>query len=63
MDQSYAATEIRIKEAINAINTRKNAKHSAIAREFHVIAAEGRVGVLGIKHETSICQYFVDVEQ
>lgn len=36
MDQSYAAIELRIQNAIDAINTRKNAKHSAIAREFHV---------------------------
>ena len=36
MDQSYAAVEKRIKDAIDAINTRKNAKHSVIAREFHV---------------------------
>ena len=36
MDQSYAAVEKRIKDAINAINTRKNAKHKAIAREFQV---------------------------
>ena len=36
MDQSDAAVEKRIKDAIDAINTRKNAKHSAIAREFNV---------------------------
>ena len=36
MNQSYAATESRIHDAIDAINTRQNAKVKAIAREFDV---------------------------
>ena len=36
MNQSYAAIEIRIQEAINAFNTRNNARIINIAKEFHV---------------------------
>ena len=36
MDQSYSAVESRIQDAINALNTRTNAKVKAIAREFKV---------------------------
>ena len=36
MDMSYSAVERRIADAINAINTRANAKISETATEFHV---------------------------
>ena len=36
MNQSYAATESRIHNVIDAINTRQNAKVKAITREFDV---------------------------
>lgn len=36
MDMSYAAVESRIQEAIDAFNTRQNAKISSLAQEFHV---------------------------
>ena len=54
MPESYTIIENRISKAIDALNSRKNAKLSAIAREFNVPRERLRSRVKGVPSKTKV---------
>ena len=54
MPESYTIIENRIAKAIDALNSRKNAKLSAIAREFNVPRGRLRSRVKGVSSKTKV---------
>ena len=54
MAEAYTIIENRISKAIDALNSRKNAKLSAIAREFNVPRESLRSRFKGVPSKTKV---------